>query len=90
MVVVLLLPRSATAFLESYVEETHVLPPIDSDLVILVLWCAITVGRILGVVDQTFVNTSMLYNHLTIFLVGGVLAYALVLALPSKSLFFGK
>jgi hypothetical protein len=50
----------------------------------MMLWIAITIGRILGVVDQTFINTPILYNHLTIFLVGGVLSMALILALPSK------
>lgn len=75
---------AATAYLESYVDETGVIADSSSELLIMVLWIAITIGRVLGVVDQTFVNTPILYNHLTIFLVGGVLSMALILALPRK------
>lgn len=78
------LPSSATAFLESYVEDTDVLPVSDEALLILVLWVAITVGRILGVIDQTFIDTNLLYNHLTVFLVGGILSFALILIMPCK------
>lgn len=73
---------AATAYLESYVDDTGVISSSSAELLIMVLWIAITIGRVLGVVDQMFIDTPTLYHHLTAFLVGGVLSLALLLALP--------
>lgn len=63
-------------------DDTGVISSSSAELLIMVLWIAITIGRVLGVVDQMFIDTPTLYHHLTAFLVGGVLSLALLLALP--------
>merc|ERR1712137_1369515 len=75
----------ATSYLTSYVDDTEVIETDHASLLIAILWAFITLGRILGVIDQTYINDKELNSHLAIFLAGGVCSMALVLILLDSS-----
>lgn len=69
----------ATAYLESYVDDTDVISDSHAELLIVVLWTAITVGRLAGLQDQRHLTLPRLYRHATIlFLVGAASAAAIL------------
>lgn len=76
---------TSTAYLVSYVDDTGVIAEDQESNLILVLWLAITVGRLAGVQDQRFLTNKTLPIHLTIFCVGGVLAMLLVIWFPDSA-----
>ena len=82
---------TTTAYLASYVEQTKVIDAYHENFLILVLWIAITIGRLAGVYDQRFLTNKSLPVHLTIFCVGGVASMLLILWFPknSESLWIG-
>ena len=69
----------ATAYLESYVDDTDVISSSHAELLIVVLWTAITVGRLAGLQDQRHLTLPRLYRHSTILFISGALAAALIL-----------
>ena len=82
---------TTTAYLGSYVDQTGVIDSYHENFLILVLWIAITIGRLAGVYDQRFLTNKTLPVHLTVFCVGGVLSMLLVLWFPRnpESLWIG-
>lgn len=76
---------TSTAYLVTYIQETLVVPSTDSSKVVLVLWIAITVGRLAGVWDQRFLTNKTLPIHLSVFCVGGTLSMLLVLLFQNNS-----
>jgi len=80
-----------TAYLTSYVDETEVIGEDRETALILVLWLAITIGRLAGVQDQRFLTNKTLPSHLTFFAIGGTLSMLLIAWFPSsaKSLWIG-
>lgn len=72
------------AYLDTYVDETGVLNPSKESSLILVLWINIALGRLFGVADQRLVTTKSLINHLSFFLIGGLLSMLLVLLFPKS------
>lgn len=76
---------TTTAYLSTYVSETNILTADQGSTLILVLWIAITIGRLAGVQDQRFLTNKTLPIHLTIFCVGGVLAMLLVIWFPESA-----
>eukprot|EP00640_Fibrocapsa_japonica_P001173 CAMPEP_0113939948 /NCGR_PEP_ID=MMETSP1339-20121228/6157_1 /TAXON_ID=94617 /ORGANISM="Fibrocapsa japonica" /LENGTH=424 /DNA_ID=CAMNT_0000943597 /DNA_START=12 /DNA_END=1286 /DNA_ORIENTATION=+ /assembly_acc=CAM_ASM_000762 len=77
---------TSTAYLTEYVVETEVIPIYDSSLLILVLWIAISLGRVVGIQDSRFVTTPSLYNHLTLFCLGGAVSVLMVQTFQMSSL----
>ena len=75
---------TTTAYLTPYVEDTGVLPEGDEDSLILVLWIAITVGRLAGVYDQRFLTNKTLPIHLTLLCIGGFFSMMLILWFPKS------
>lgn len=75
---------TSTAYLESYVDETNVINVANESALILVLWIAITIGRLAGVYDQRFLTNKTLPIHLSIFIVGGSLSMLLIIWFPNK------
>jgi predicted MFS family arabinose efflux permease len=73
-----------TAYLATYVDETDVIKDERGTYLVLVLWIAITVGRLAGVYDQRFLSNKTLPMHLTVFCVGGFLSMSLIIWFPSN------
>ena len=82
---------STTAYLATYVDDTNVIDQYHATFLILVLWIAITIGRLAGVYDQRFLTNKSLPIHLSIFCVGGFLSMLLILWFPKnpESLWIG-
>eukprot|EP01034_Spumella_vulgaris_P023792 gene23792-30061_t len=76
---------TTTAYLSTYVSQTDILSADQGSTLILVLWIAITIGRLAGVQDQRFLTNKTLPIHLTIFCIGGVLAMLLVIWFPTSA-----
>jgi fucose permease len=76
---------TSTAYLVTYIADTLVVPVKDESSVVLVLWIAITVGRLAGVWDQRFLTNKTLPIHLSIFCVGGTISMLLVLLFLDNS-----
>jgi len=77
---------TSTAYFGQFVADTGLIPYYDASLLIVVLWVAITLGRVAGIQDMRFLNLPRLYNHLLFFLVGGVCAMLLITSFPSQPL----
>ena len=75
---------TATAYLDSYIDETGVISQSKEPLLVLVLWIAITIGRLAGVQDQLFLTNKTLPIHLSILLLGGFLSMLLVVWFPNN------
>jgi len=75
---------TSTAYLDTYVDETGVIDSSYESNLVLVLWVAITVGRLAGVQDQRFLTNKTLPVHLSILCVGGFLSMLLVLWFPTS------
>lgn len=76
---------TATSYLDEYVEDTGIINYSNASLLIAVLWGAITIGRLVGLKDQMDIKTPQLYQHIYIFLIGGVLAMLLMAFFPSSA-----
>jgi predicted MFS family arabinose efflux permease len=70
---------TSTAYLVTYISETTIVPTTDESSVVLVLWIAITIGRLAGVWDQRFLTNKTLPIHLSLFCIGGTISMLLVL-----------
>ena len=68
----------------TYVDETGVIDSSYDSNLMLVLWVAITVGRLAGVQDQRFLTNKTLPIHLSILCVGGFLSMLLILWFPDN------
>lgn len=75
----------ATAYLESYVDETDVIDDSHAELLIVVFWTAITVGRVAGLQDQRHLTLPRLYRHSTILFLAGAAAGAVLLIFDSSA-----
>ncbi len=75
---------TSTAYLDTYVDQTGVIDESNEPILVLVLWIAITVGRLVGVYDQRFLTNKTLPLHLSILLIGGFLSIMLVLSFPKS------
>lgn len=73
---------TTTAYLSTYVQETGTMTKRQGSFLILVLWLAITVGRLAGVQDQRYLTNQSLPRHLSVFCVGGFLSMLLVYLFP--------
>lgn len=69
----------ATAYLESYVDDTDVINESHAELLIVVLWTAITIGRLAGLQDQRHLTLPRLYRHSTILFLCGAMSAAAIL-----------
>lgn len=76
---------TATSYLDEYVEDTGVISYSNASLLIAVLWGSITIGRLVGLKDQMDITTPRLYQHIYIFLIGGVLAMLLMVFFPDSA-----
>ncbi len=73
---------AATAFLRQFADSTS--GSSRQSLLIVVLWLAITLGRVIGLRDQLTLTLVRLYRHATVLCVGGAAAM-LVLLVSSRS-----
>ena len=82
---------TTTAYLATYVDQTDVIEDTKETYLVLVLWIAITIGRLAGVYDQRFLTNKSLPIHLSIFCVGGFLSMLLIIWFPNnpESLWIG-
>ena len=71
-----------TAYLDSYLAETGVVEVTSIPKLLLVLWIAITVGRLLGVKDQMQLSEYNLILHFAIVCVSSCLAIFLIFIFP--------
>jgi len=76
---------TSTAYLSTYVEQTGVIDSSQSAKLVLVLWVAITIGRLAGVQDQRFLTNKTLPIHLSVLCVGGFLSMLLILWFPKNA-----
>lgn len=76
---------TSTAYLDTYVDETNVISTNKEATLLLVLWLAITVGRLAGVQDQRFLTNKTLPLHLSILCVGGFLSMVLIMWFPMNA-----
>ena len=76
---------TTTAYISSYVRDTNVIEAGNENYLVLVLWVAITIGRLAGVYDQRFLTNKSLPIHLSIFCVGGFLSMLLILWFPNNA-----
>lgn len=75
----------ATAYLEDYVDDTDVISASHDELLIVVLWVAITIGRLAGLQDQRHLTLPKLYRHATLLFLCGALSAALILIFESSA-----
>ena len=54
------------AYMASYLEQTNVIAFPERSKVILVFWAFVSVGRLIGVVDQRFLTDESLVHHLSL------------------------
>lgn len=73
-----------TAYLKTYATEMGLMSDDAADYLILVLWIAITVGRLAGVQDQRFLTNESLPVHLTVLCIGGFFSMMLILVFPNS------
>jgi predicted MFS family arabinose efflux permease len=76
---------TSTAYIKTYVEDTGVIDTSKEALLVLVLWIAITIGRLAGVQDQRFLTNKTLPIHLSVLCVGGFLSMLLILWFPKNA-----
>lgn len=74
-----------TAYLDTYVDDTGIIEESHEATLVLVLWIAITLGRLAGVQDQRFLTNKTLPNHLSVLLIGGFLSMLLIIWFPKNS-----
>ncbi|CAM9842420.1 unnamed protein product [Scytosiphon promiscuus] len=75
----------ATAYLESYVDDTDVIDESHAELLIVVLWTAITIGRLAGLQDQRHLTLPRLYRHATILFLCGAMGAGAILIFQSSA-----
>lgn len=76
---------SATAYLSTYVSDTGIMSEKKGATLMLILWVAITVGRLAGVQDQRFLTNKTLPVHLSLLCIGGFVSMLLVLWFPDNT-----
>lgn len=79
---------SATAYIESYIDQTGVIGHHQKGYLIFVLWMSITIGRIIGVQDQRSFTDTGLTKHLTLLCLGGFLSMAITFIFPRNPIIF--
>jgi predicted MFS family arabinose efflux permease len=76
---------SLTSYLYTFIEDTITLDNSQESLALLVLWIFITIGRLMGVYDQRFVNNRTLPVHLFTLSGGATLAMMMIVVLPHSA-----
>jgi MFS family permease len=79
---------SATAYIESYIDQTGVISTYQKGYLIFVLWMSITIGRVVGVQDQRSLTDTGLTKHLTLLCLGGFLSMTIIFIFPGNSFVF--
>lgn len=79
---------SATAYIESYIDQTAIISKGREGYLIFVLWTSITIGRIIGVQDQRSFSDNGLTKHLTLLCLGGFLSMTIIFIFPHNSCLF--
>lgn len=75
-----------SSYIKDYITDTGCVSSNDKNMALFVLWIAITVGRLSGLVDQINIESKgQLYNHLYLWLVMGAFGIGLLLTFPSNS-----
>ena len=77
---------SATAYIESYIDQTHVISSSQKGNLVFILWISITLGRIVGVQDQRSLSDSGLTKHLSSLCIGGFLSMLAIFIFPESQL----
>jgi len=67
------------------VDDTDVIDESNAELLIVVLWAAITVGRLVGLQDQRHLTLPRLYRHSTVLFLCGAAAAAAILIFQSST-----
>lgn len=75
---------AATSYLTSYVDSMEVISASGANLLLVVLWIGISLGRLVGVFEQINLSTARLYLHIRIQLWLGASGMALVLSFPGS------
>lgn len=75
---------TSTAYLKTYCNETGIIAQNHESFLVFVLWIAITIGRLAGVLDQRTMTNQTLPSHLAILCVGGTLSMLLIILYPSS------
>ena len=76
---------TSTAYLDTYVDETGVIEVSMESRLVLVLWIAITIGRLAGVQDQRFLTNKTLPIHLSVLCLGGLLSMLIIIWFPNNA-----
>lgn len=75
-----------SSYIKDYITATNCVSTHDKNLALFLLWISITVGRIVGLMDQINIESKgQLYNHLYLWLVLGALGMGLLLTFPTSS-----
>ena len=69
-----------TAYLNDYVIETKVIGEGYANVVVLVLWVAIAIGKMIGIADQTDLTDETCISHLFALLLGTTIAIGLIIS----------
>ena len=77
---------SATAYIESYIDQTHVISSSQKGNLVFILWISVTLGRIAGVQDQRSLSDSGLTKHLSSLRFGGFLSMLSIFIFPESRL----
>ncbi|CAM9201867.1 unnamed protein product [Ectocarpus sp. 8 AP-2014] len=75
----------AAGYLKRYVDETEVIGESHAELLVVVLWMAIIIGRLAGIQDQRHLTLSRLYRHSTILFLGGTTAATAILVFQNST-----
>lgn len=69
-----------TAYLNDYVIESKILDGSYANVIVLVLWVSIAIGKIFGIIDQTSLTDDSCANHLSFLLIASTLPIGFILA----------
>lgn len=72
--------NSATTFIAQYVDSAEIISYEKEPQIIFVFWIMVTVGRLLGVLDQIFISTTTIPYHMGIALFVGIIGMIIAIS----------
>ena len=76
--------ESITFYLKPYVHDTVAIDPAHDSLIFLVFFLWVTIGKVLGIVDQNTLTNTTIVSHFALLLLGSVCGLALIYIYPES------
>jgi predicted MFS family arabinose efflux permease len=72
-------------YMKIYVNDTGVIPPDDGSLIFLMFFVAVTVGKLIGIVDQAYLTNNTIVMHFFVLLMGSAVSLAAIWYYPDDA-----